>query len=469
MKAKIPLSFLWFWIVCSPSYASDLIISPAFSLREVFSDNVERLSDGFEASSFITEISPTLTVNANSRRYDMALNYSFQNILYIDRSEQNSDSHLLDFDAKTTIIDGLFYFDTNVASSPRNTSSSGNVGQDNLSISGERSDVLSYELLPFIEKRIGNVADVLLEYRTDSIISDNNDSDAEEVRFKLSSGSYFSKLSWDLNFSDESIERESGQTTKFQEIALNFTYPITRKIAFIVKSGFENNDFSSSSSDNDGLRWQTGFSWNPSRRTSLSFSGGKRFFGTDIEFNLSHQGRNFRVKMDFEQQPDTTRSALLNQPVFNLTDAFDDPVVDVTNPGTADLDITVPTQSAEVIINRELRFVANYVLKKHNFEIEMSHRERNFELSQSEEITRDASISWAWNINRKVLSTFEVDWVNRERQEDEHTYKIEYRLSRTLTETFSVNAGVSYTERLSELNFNEYIEKRVYISLAKNF
>lgn len=469
MNAKIPISFLWFWIMYSPLYASEFTVSPAFSVREVFSDNVERLPDGFEADRFITEISPTLTINANSRRYEAALNYSFQNIIYVDSSEDNSDSHLLDFDAKTTILDELLYFDTNVASSPRNTSSNGNVGQDNLSISGERTDVLSYELLPYIQKRFGNLADVLLEYRVDSIISDNNDSDAREVSFKLSSGTFFSKLIWDLSFSDEEIERENGETTTLQEIALDLTYPITRKVAFIVKSGFENNDFSSSRNSNDGFRWQTGFSYNPSRRTSVSFSGGERFFGTDIALNLTYRARSFRLKLDFEQQPDTTRSALLNQSVFNLTDVFGEPVIDATNPDTADLDITVPTQSAEVIINRELRFVANYILKKHNIEFNVSNRERDFELSQNEDKTRNASISWFWNINQKTLSTFEIDWVNLVREDNEHTYKIEYRLSRTLSESFSVNAGISYTEKISDNSINEYIEKRVYIALAKNF
>ncbi len=347
----------------SPVKASDWTIEPAIEVEEVFTNNVSLAPSGIKEEDFITVITPGISIEHESNRSRIELDYRLQNLLYINDGDRNDQFHLLRIDATGEMLKDHVFLDVSLNRSTQNISNTGNTAFDNLSVSDDRANVLSYKVSPYWRQRVGSIMDIDIRYTRDELDSSRlSGSSADDFKVNLSSGPDFSRLLWDVDFNSHIIDNDIGASTRVRDVQGKLRYLFSRKLAVTSEVGYDNNSFASSGRDISGISWNFGAEWNPSTRTSLEATYGNRFFGDDLHLQLSHRSRRSQTLITFEKVPSTTRATLLEQQVFNVTDPFGDPISDPAAQDIATINVNVPTQSTEVLIRSRLKGVFSYCL-----------------------------------------------------------------------------------------------------------
>ena len=452
-----------------PATAADLHIIPELSNQETFTDNVALAPSGSKTSDFISVINPGITINSSSQRLEANLSYRLQNIIRADTEDDLFN--LFNLGSNLEVLRQHLFLDFSVKSSQQNTTNTGRTASDNLSVTGDRSTVLSYSISPYWQQRLGNFADAEIRYTQDEVNSNVFDSNSEKFNFNATSGTRFFRLLWDIEFNHETIDSQSQETTKFRDITGRLRYPLTRKFALQAEAGYEDNGFSSGRSNIDSERWNLGFEWNPSIRTSISATYGRRFFGTDKSINITHRTKRSRFILKYFKEPDTTRSRLLRQQVFNLTDSFGDRIIDPSTAQPVSIDVGVPVQTAEVFVREVVNVVYQYTLRRNTIIAEFSNEESVFELTGDNETRRHAILSWNWYIGARTRSELAFNWNQSDVRsgENEKFYIVKYGLSRSIGRSLTIDVGFSYIKNSSNIPGNEYDETRVFAGLNKIF
>jgi len=413
IKKKITFAIILF---CSSLYSHAVIaknwsIEPVISGQETYNDNITLAPSGNEQGDLITSISPGLRLKRKGRRLDLELYYSLQFLRYMDNSDFNDSFRLLNVNSSSEIIDERLFVDFNLRLSPQNTGNTGRTATDNLSVTDDRDDVLSYDISPYWEQRIGNISNIYLRYTRNKIDSDTlSGSTSDKIEFSLSSGPRFTRFLWDIIFENEKIDNDGGSSTRFTTLRGDLRYLITRKIALKFSLGWDSNDFSSSGGSVNGSLWSIGAVWNPSTRTSFEATIGERFFGSDTFIELSHQARRTRWSAIFTQEASTTRSTILDQQVFKFFDSFGDPIIDPVIGEQATLNVNVPVQTTEVLIRSRFSGNVNYTLRKNTFDFNVFYEELDFQVAGDQDEFMGATATWTWNIGKRSRSILNIGW-----------------------------------------------------------
>jgi uncharacterized protein (PEP-CTERM system associated) len=452
--------------------AKNWSIEPVISVQETYNYNITLAPSGSEQADFITSITPGLRLNREGRRLDLQLDYNIQGLIYLDNSENNDYFNNLNINSQSEIIDEHLFVDFNLKQSPQNTSNTGRTSTDNLSVTEDRDDVLTYEITPRWEQRFGSFSNMDIRINRNEIISDTlSGSTSNKLEFSLSSGARFTRFLWDLKFENEKINNEASSNTRFTTLRGDLRYLVTRKFAFKFSIGKDSNDFSSSTGSVNGLLWRIGAVWNPSTRTSFEATVGERFFGSDIFVELSHITRRTRWSAKFTKEPSTTRATILDQQVFNLIDSFGEPIINPVIGEQAILNTDVPVQTSEVLIRSSLSGNVNYKIRKNTFDLNIYHLELDYQLTGDKEESLGARGTWNWDIGKRSQSVFNIGWDKQSlRTGVDDTYStLEYRLNHRLTPSLSGNIGARYIVKDSNISVSEYDEARVFIGLDKTF
>ena len=452
--------------------AAEWDFSPALTIDEVYTDNVNLAPSGFREDDLISVITPGISVGRESSNLKFKFDYSLQNTLYAGDGDRNQHNHALNTDTSAILLDDHFFLDFSLARSVQNVTNTGAIAADNLNVSGDRGAILNYQIAPYWKQRIGKFANLDVRYTRDKISSSRTfGSRADDFIVSLSSGSNYNRLLFDLQFENSKITNESLRSTRTRRYNLNLRYLLTRKLAITSNIGYDDNEFDSSRNSIDEVIWNFGFEWNPSTRTSLSVSYGERFFGNDLKIFLSHRGRKIETSIRYERSPSSTRESFLQQQAFNLTDLFGNPLDNVINPQIADLNLAVREQTNEILIRSKLVALVSYRLKKHAINLSADYDKSEFEISGLTEYIRNINLDWSWNLFPSTSSNFRITWTkNNLRGDRNDTFLIlQYGLSHRLTESLTGNIGLRYLDRKSDRVLSEYDESRIFANISKSF
>lgn len=426
-----------------------------------------------ERDDFLTVINPSVSIRRLSKRTEFSLDYNLQNILYANTGSANDQTHLLSTEATGELLQDRVFLDLSLNRSTQNTSNSGNSPRDNLSISGDRNNVLRYSVSPYIYQRLGSFAELDASYEYDEIRSGSlNNNVNKSTKAKLQSGSDFYNVGWNLTFDDRVTNNSVGRSTRIRKLSAGFNYLLSRKLAVTAELGYNDNKFDRNSGNNSGSLWNLGLEWNLSTRTSLSGSYGDSFFGEDIKFKVTHRSKRSRTSLSFERIPSTTSDILREQQTFQLRDAFGDLIV---NPDTvreiSDLDTNIPQQSTEILIRSRLKGVYSLGFAKNSLNFSSSYEEADYQLSGESEIRRQANFGWNWNVHSRLTSSLNLGWSKnniRSGRKDKFItaqYQLTYRFSRLI----NLNLGYRHVDRGSSDSLLEYDENRIFSSITKRF
>ncbi|MEN6587992.1 MAG: TIGR03016 family PEP-CTERM system-associated outer membrane protein [Sulfuricella sp.] len=301
------------------SIAAEWTITPSLDLKETYSDNITLASRGHEQNDLVTQITPGISLTGTGPRLKVKARYAMQNLFYLEDSRRNAINHMLSANANTELIEDLFFMDGQAAISQQNTTLSGQQATDNTNVTGNRTEVRTYSLSPYLRHRFSTVASSELRYTHSAISTDLgalSNSQTDRVNLALNSGSSFKTLGWGLNYSKQKITYDNTSNILVQNLnnetfSGNLRYMLTPRFGLTATGGYEKNDYISIGAKPEGSFWSGGFSWAPNSLTSIDASAGKRFFGDTYSLAAKHRTRLTTWSLAYSEDVTTSQSQFL--------------------------------------------------------------------------------------------------------------------------------------------------------------
>jgi uncharacterized protein (PEP-CTERM system associated) len=319
MSCKLPQYLLgvasMFIVALTPhAHAAEWNIRPTTDIRQTYTDNVNLAGKGAEKSDFVTEITPGVSITAVGRDLNVRVNYSMQNLLYANNSNAGTIKNQLNADAHATLVDELFFWDAKGLVTQQNISPLGAQTTDNINTTGNLANVKTYTLSPYLHHRFGAAAIGELRYTHDDVSTNTAllNSNMDTVLLKLDSGPSFSTIGWGFQYNDQKTNYvNSSASMEMQSASANVGYLITPRFSLIETVGYEKNSYSWTGGSPAGRFWNSGFSWAPTDRTSISASAGKRFYGSTYSLASRVRSRTTIWSLSYAEDITTTQNQFL--------------------------------------------------------------------------------------------------------------------------------------------------------------
>ncbi|MDN5934803.1 MAG: TIGR03016 family PEP-CTERM system-associated outer membrane protein, partial [Nitrosospira sp.] len=275
-------------------------IIPRMILRETYSDNVRLAGGGGRdgGGDFITQINPGVVVTGVGRRFNLSANYMMNNLIYAEHSNFTRSRHMLNALATAELVENLFFVDARASMAQQNVSLLGPQALDNVNVTGNRADIRTYTVSPYLRHRFKDFASTEARYTHGIVESSANglrNSQRDGFQFALNSGDSFRTLNWGFNYSNQMIHFDrSDRTIELERSVANLRYRVTPLFGLTASGGYERNSFISIKGSPSSPTWTVGFTWQPSERTSIIANAGQRFFG-DTYFALANHRTRLTV------------------------------------------------------------------------------------------------------------------------------------------------------------------------------
>jgi len=279
--------------------AAEWNIQPRLRASETYTDNVSL--GGGSGGEFITQINPGVDITGEGRRFKSNLNYTLNNLIFA-KNERLQTRSLLAANATAEIIKQHFFVDGRAAISQQNAFLFAPLALDNANLTGNRRNVYTWNISPYVRQRFSNLASGEVRYRHGEVSSSGNsfaNNSSDTAILSLNSGSAFRTLGWGVNYSHTEIRRKlTGssfgplRTISLERAAGSLRYLVSSQFSLIGTAGYERNSFLSIRGRTSSPFWTVGFSWAPTKRTKVDLSGGKRFFGNTYAAAVDHRTRS---------------------------------------------------------------------------------------------------------------------------------------------------------------------------------
>jgi len=376
---------------------------------ESYNDNLTLVSAN-KIDDYITEINPYIGIRRKTRALDLSVDYRLQNLIYASEDQFNETFHQLQGDVTANFIKDIFYINGSASYGQQNISNTGNVSFNNQSVTGNRTNVGTARLNPYFKYRFGRAADLYLGVEKGIVrygSGSANDSDRNDYQVKLSSGTSFNRIKWNVNYHNQDIETDGQSDTELTEYKGKVEYKLTRQFGLTATAGYEDNEYvrAVTTEAPDGSSWTIGINWTPSPRTSFEAGVGERFYGNTGYMTLSHRLR--RVLLSAKYLEDVTVSAV-NQ--FDGTgvqdvDEFGDPIIsDASNPEV--LDPSLPGINNDTYIRKRLSGNFSFRSAKSLLTASIYDERRFYQISDDRERSYGASANLTWDFARRTKAIF---------------------------------------------------------------
>ncbi len=281
-------------LLSSYSDAAEWRVLPRLNLVETYSDNVRLSAGGSHSGDSITQINPGIMVDGVGNRFKANVNYMMNNLIYAQNSNFSQMRHQLNSTGTAELYKDLFFVDGRASITQQNVSFLGPQAIDNVNVTGNRTNISTYSISPYLNHRFQNFATAQLRYTRSWVNSSTNalfNSSGDGILFNLNSGTEFKTLNWGVNYNNQMIHFSTGRTVEMERSTANLRYMLTPQFGLTATGGYERNSFISIRGSPSAPLWTVGLVWEPTERTNISVSGGQRFFGNTYSAQASHRTR----------------------------------------------------------------------------------------------------------------------------------------------------------------------------------
>lgn len=461
--------------------AAEWEFTPVLNVTETYTDNVTLAIDQDSESDWISQINPGLILTGKGKKLELTLGYQMQNILYAGDSERNNTYHQLNADVHMTLAPRWLFLDASSTLSQQVLSPDENVSIGNLNIVGGREDVQASSISPYVSTRLSSwvLADLRythdrVEYSGDTAI----DSFSDQVSYQLQSAKAFGSWTWLLRYTEQDIEYSNQSITqiradeKRRDAVFDLGFQVSARIRLTGQVGYEDNEYqvSADSEVPEGDYWSLGAIWMPSAQTTLSASGGYRYYGRTWALNLQHQAKRNSWQLSYIEGITSQRELQLDQRNLLVFNQDGTPVLDpVTQEQQVfSANILVPTN--EVFLNKGAEFLWVMNSRKSTITLRSSHNRRELQESGDIETTTGLGLGWNWRVSRQGEFGANVGVQNTERDTGDDRYTIfglnyEEQLGRSVSSTF----GLRHVNRDTDGLSNDYRENQLNAGLQMSW
>lgn len=448
-------------------------VTPRASISQIYSDNIEQAPSGQKNSEPVTDVNAGLRLNRDGPRGSGRFDYNLQGVAYWDESDSNDVYQQFSGVGDVALAPERLFLEGSVDFRQRAVDRDGAL-TDNLTIGGERTDVLSLRISPFLIQRFEDAAIGELRYAYDRVDygSEAGEVDSETNRFlaKLDSGPMFSQFGWGLSYDFSKEDFDDGSSFESWTVEALGRWNATDRSSIFAVVGYEDNDYEQdpSLSTPDDSFWRIGATYQPAARTSFEGFIGERFFGTTYGLDLRHQFRTGQLFANYREELTTS-----NEDEFALRpirDAFGDPVFD---PVTGTPLFEEPDLRTNVFLSQ--RFTAGFrgQLPKTDWGLRAYDDRRTYEVDNRDERVTGVTGDVTWRVAPRTSFGVNARWEEStfadEPGREDTLYRFGAALGRDLGRGANASLEYSYREQESTRNDLDFTENRITATLTKVF
>ncbi len=301
---------------------ADWRVHPTFNLSETYTDNVNLQIDELKQAQFVTELTPGLVLVGQGRRFQVAASGQARKFIYSkgrrpDIPDQTTD-HLVDysFSGRSELAEDLLFIEASASSSPQPVSAFGQQGGASLYSMGNRTQIKTWRISPYLEQRLGRAASLSARFSRDSVEADElhdrfGTSTGDTISVNLVSADKSAKLGWGLNYLRQDLENKISGPSSTETALGNLRYALHPRFALTASLGYDRYDFQSLGGRNAGRNWSGGIDWTPSARTRLSASLGRHYFGKTGKLDATHRSRYTVWRIAYDDAVTNSREQFL--------------------------------------------------------------------------------------------------------------------------------------------------------------
>ena len=359
--------------------ASEWKLGASVSARETYTDNVTLSAASVAKSDWITELRPTFTAKKDGARLKVNASYSNQNLFYANDSRLNKTYHQLNARANAELLENEVFLDTTASISQASISPLGASGVDNSSATNNVTSVSSVTVSPYWIHRFGSTATLDARYTISDVSNDSAafaSSTNSAINVILASGSAFGRVSWGLNFSEQTVNYQARSDASFTTASASLGYLVSSRFRLTGTVGSENNSYESSAgAKTGGAFWNVTGSWAPSTRTALDLGFGHHYYGDTWNMKFKTRGAYSEWTADYSEAVTTSNSQ------FERNSSTP---VRITNTGRAStLVLSNNYLSNQIFLSK--RFATAFVWKKgkHDFSLGANHSTQTTKIDAS--------------------------------------------------------------------------------------
>jgi uncharacterized protein (PEP-CTERM system associated) len=236
---------------------------------------------------------------------------------------------------------------------------------------------------------------------------------------------------------------------------------LNRQWGFFGRLGIESNDVQTTRDDTDGLVWAMGGSWTPNPRTSVDLEFGQRYFGSNVNFKVSHQTRRTRLSASYARTVSNARS-VVQEALTGYVFVDGEPLVNEVTGEQITLDVLVPRLIDEDFVRDTVNLVATLSGKRNSLSLQTNWSSRSYEISGNEEDALGFSLGFSHALTPRTNGTARLSWQQTEPDTgpDRSTYLVGLGVSRRLGRFSSVSFDLSHRQQ-DDTNGDAFDENRV--------
>lgn len=510
--------------ISPPVGAADWTVTPSLTVKETYTDNITLAPPGQESEDFVTEIDPAISVKGEGRRLKLNFNYRMQNLIYAEDSNRNNTHHQLSADANAELVKDFFFLDARSTVTQQLISNTGTIARDNISSTSNRTDVVTYQLSPYLRHRFGGYVNAQARYTYDKVEVDQGASDGEThgVDVSLSSGARFTRLGWSLGYRNQQSDRKAASDTDYESANGEIRYAVTHKFDVLAQAGYENNDFDNTLDTQDGSYSSAGFDWHPSRRLSLQMVYGDRnesatltlrpttrtdftttYRDRDVGLNsggswsaaLNHRTRRSTWRASYVEDTTTSQQLLLaavpgsyvcppnavgtgngavlfNRAACTFFPEWEQPVGNLNDWLFQQQYAYLPWLTDEIFVRKRFEASVGLNTGKSSLNAGLFSEQREFQLAGDDEQSYGGNASWHWKFAPRTSSTLNGSWqrtdIRTSTQEDE-LWDVGLSITRQIRRKLDGSIEYRHMERDSNTVGGDYRENRLSVLVKMTF
>lgn len=496
-------------LAACPLYAANWTISPSVVVQETYTDNVT-LASSNEQDDFITEINPTISIRGEGKRLQLKFDYKMENLIYANDSSRNDTNHQLSASANAELVERFLFLDATGSISQQLISNTGPVALDNLSVTGNRTDVYTYSLSPYVTHRFGGYVDSELRYTYRGTDSGQgaSDSNSNAINLSLASGKRFTQLHWNFNFNHSELDRDTASDTSTENASGEIRYAVNRKLDVLAQGGYENNDIATTIRTNDGTYWSAGFDWHPSRKFSLQVLKGDSDQSATVRLNplertsfeatyrdrdvglnpgnswnasLNHRTRRSTWAATYSEDTTTLQDQLFDETAFyaryepfyfsptgNIADnillGYEDKTTGFLIPIS---DVETPLTD-EVFVRKRLRLSTSLNTGKSDVNVSVFTETREYIVAGDDETVIGGNASWGWKFAPRTRSNISAGWQKtdfRSSDREDKLWNVRLGITRSIRRDVTGSVDFRHLKNDSNTVTNSYDENRASVRL----
>jgi uncharacterized protein (PEP-CTERM system associated) len=279
-------------------------------LTETYTDNVFLSPDGFQQSDWVTQVIPGISLRGIGPRLRLDAFYEPEIVYHARTQREEKLFHRGNGVGILEVADELLFLEAGGRVDQYDVSLQGPLTTNNVNITENRATAVTAYVSPYIRRDIGSAARAEARFTYSTWQSDEDqptlpDNISRRVFLRLTNGPAYRLLTWDVIYSGELIDYDTGQQTTSEEFTASGERRITRAIGLLGLVGYERYDTGIEALAEP--RWSAGFAWTPGPATRLALTAGRRLDDEAYSFQFNHRTRLSTWNVTYTEDVTTSR------------------------------------------------------------------------------------------------------------------------------------------------------------------